>query len=297
MHNSANKTLPPVAFTQQAYPGVGTSIVAELETGSISLLAITTATIAMACKKCTHQTVIAATHNIGTTRAPCSKCGRLLEIEFYPEYVYPGKKKMGTLVTRNGRCVDIPEMTVQVTCAKCVPGENTSASSMQMAGVRPGEHRLGKCPTCYTELSLRIRKTLFVVELASEKKKKPVDKVKLSPGEPLPETGTCKHYKKSYRWLRFRCCGRLFPCDICHEEEINGPDGDRHVPEMAARMVCGFCSREQNVGETCLCGKGTTKGKQNPFWEGGKGVRNTVALSKKDSKKYKGAGRQKTEKH
>lgn len=26
-------------------------------------------------------------------------------------------------------------------------------------------------------------------------------------GQPLPDSGTCKHYRHSYRWLRFPCCG------------------------------------------------------------------------------------------
>lgn len=31
----------------------------------------------------------------------------------------------------------------------------------------------------------------------------------LKVGEPLPAFGTCKHYRHSYRWLRFPCCGGL----------------------------------------------------------------------------------------
>jgi hypothetical protein len=36
-------------------------------------------------------------------------------------------------------------------------------------------------------------------------------------GQPLPANGGCQHFKKSLRWLRFKCCGRAFPCPICHE--------------------------------------------------------------------------------
>lgn len=35
--------------------------------------------------------------------------------------------------------------------------------------------------------------------------------------------GTCKHYKKSKRWLRFSCCNRIYPCDICHDEQSDHP--------------------------------------------------------------------------
>ena len=34
-------------------------------------------------------------------------------------------------------------------------------------------------------------------------------------GRPLPNKGTCAHYKHSYRWLRFPCCGRAYPCAAC----------------------------------------------------------------------------------
>ena len=53
------------------------------------------------------------------------------------------------------------------------------------------------------------------------------------------------------RWLRFPCCGRRFACDLCHEE---GTDG--HEMKWAQRMVCGYCSKEQALGEQCNhCGK------------------------------------------
>ena len=53
------------------------------------------------------------------------------------------------------------------------------------------------------------------------------------------------------RWLRFPCCGRRFACDLCHEEQTDG-----HEMKWAQRMVCGYCSHEQPLGEQCKhCGK------------------------------------------
>uniref|UniRef100_A0A1I8JQZ7 C3H1-type domain-containing protein n=1 Tax=Macrostomum lignano TaxID=282301 RepID=A0A1I8JQZ7_9PLAT len=43
-----------------------------------------------------------------------------------------------------------------------------------------------------------------------KKPKKPIEP-DIRPGQPLPSNGTCRHYKRSYRWLRFPCCGRAFP--------------------------------------------------------------------------------------
>lgn len=91
-------------------------------------------------------------------------------------------------------------------------------------------------------------------------------------GKPLPGKGSCKHYKQSHRWLRsgmlisiaalvvfeaffftgklvpadtsacvarFPCCGRAYPCDVCHDEDQD------HLMELASRMICGHCAKEQ----------------------------------------------------
>mmetsp|Transcript_13469 Transcript_13469/g.26858 ORF Transcript_13469/g.26858 Transcript_13469/m.26858 type:complete len:677 (-) Transcript_13469:126-2156(-) len=111
----------------------------------------------------------------------------------------------------------------------------------------------------------------------------------LTHGQPLPDTGTCSHYRHSHRWLRFPCCGKRFPCDLCHEEATDG-----HEMKWATRMVCGFCSLEQSLGNRCIsCQKRLTtsssrpEGKNTRFWEGGTGQRNKRFLSVKDPHKYR----------
>jgi len=111
----------------------------------------------------------------------------------------------------------------------------------------------------------------------------------LEQGQPLPNTGTCSHYRHSHRWLRFPCCGKRFPCDLCHEEATDG-----HEMKWATRMVCGFCSLEQSLGNRCIsCEKRLTtsssrpEGKPTRFWEGGTGQRNKRFLSVKDPHKYR----------
>jgi hypothetical protein len=62
---------------------------------------------------------------------------------------------------------------------------------------------------------------------------------KLPQGRPLPELGTCAHYRSSHRWLRFPCCGAAWPCDVCHDK------GSDHPHEWAKRMICAWCGRER----------------------------------------------------
>lgn len=104
--------------------------------------------------------------------------------------------------------------------------------------------------------------------------------VKFKEGQELPNKGTCKHYKKSFRWFRFKCCNSLYPCDKCHDEKSG------HTAELANKMVCGLCSKEQTVRPECDCGMNLKK-KRSQFWEGGKGNRDKVTMSKKESKKYR----------
>uniref|UniRef100_A0A915PLX1 CHY-type domain-containing protein n=1 Tax=Setaria digitata TaxID=48799 RepID=A0A915PLX1_9BILA len=102
-------------------------------------------------------------------------------------------------------------------------------------------------------------------------------------GQPLPEKGTCKHYKKSYRWFRFPCCGKLYPCDSCH----NDVEKD-HDMKLANRMVCGFCSKEQpfQKAKPCInCNENVTRVKSQ-FWEGGKGCRDQIVMSRNDRRKH-----------
>ncbi|EEA08550.1 uncharacterized protein CMU_003890 [Cryptosporidium muris RN66] len=54
-------------------------------------------------------------------------------------------------------------------------------------------------------------------------------------------------------------------------------------------MICGYCSREQIFTEKCKFCHLTLTGNNSgsKFWEGGKGCRNPITLSNKDSHKYK----------
>jgi hypothetical protein len=114
----------------------------------------------------------------------------------------------------------------------------------------------------------------------------------LVPGQPLPDRGACVHYRHSYRWLRFPCCGRRYPCDLCHELGVE----DGHAMRWAQRMCCGFCSVEQPVADRCAhCCRKVAGSASNPsgratrFWEGGQGQRDPRRLSRRDAHRYRGS--------
>lgn len=113
-------------------------------------------------------------------------------------------------------------------------------------------------------------------QVSTQKFKKVVKDPVIQLGKPLPDEGTCKHYKKSYRWFRFPCCGKAFPCDVCHEEKEN------HIMVLANRMICGFCCKEQTYSpdKPCIgCDSSLTRIRSS-HWEGGKGCRDKIKMSR-----------------
>ena len=116
-------------------------------------------------------------------------------------------------------------------------------------------------------------------------------------GNPLPNEGACKHFRRSKRWLRFDCCGVAFPCPVCHE--LSGCD--RAVDGViATHEICGRCCHERKISdEPCSkCGfkMGRNRGSGRHHWNGGHGSRDTTLLSRKDKRKHKGVSASGTKK-
>ncbi|SBT33796.1 conserved Plasmodium protein, unknown function [Plasmodium ovale wallikeri] len=99
--------------------------------------------------------------------------------------------------------------------------------------------------------------------------------------------GACKHFKRSHRLFKFPCCNKIFPCPTCHDMNSN------HECTIARRVICGFCYREFDDDDVCICQRDKKTKKGGNFWEG---CRNAITLSKNDSKKYKLLNRQTVQK-
>ncbi|AFN84127.1 putative zinc finger domain-containing protein [Encephalitozoon romaleae SJ-2008] len=206
-------------------------------------------------------------------QAGCNRCGRILEMPGPTEC--PGCKCrveinyipsvdsefLGFLGLHGCKLICFNPSRYQLSCDSCHMNYETSELGI-------GDTFRIKCYECLSNISLKISN----IKLIQKKKET------LKPGQPLPDKGVCRHYKKSYRWFRFPCCNSLYPCDICHDEESG------HVHQMANKMVCGLCSKEQGVSKACDCGMNLKK--STSFWEGGKGSRNKATMSRKDRKKY-----------
>lgn len=172
------------------------------------------------------------------------------------------------------------------TCGKC------STDSQGLVSVR-GETTTNVCRECHSRFTFKIPDLRFLAYAPGSTPRLPItgpkqrtEKLGLRAGEPLPNRGTCAHYRRSYRWFRFSCCGKVHPCDRCHDE------AEGHDNEWASRMVCGWCSREQRYAvESCtFCGRSVIGKRGTGYWEGGKGTRNQVLMRRKDKRKYRHIG-------
>ena len=128
--------------------------------------------------------------------------------------IYKGKVSYqcyhNTLITPL-RCVPVDLILMQcettLTCLEC-GRDNTTL------GMNYGEHRDLWCKRCHMKLALYVEQCRFIqhragttvlpttLQSSGKKRSKKAKEAVIQVGKPLPEFGTCTHYKKSNRWLR-----------------------------------------------------------------------------------------------
>ena len=209
----------------------------------ISLLEPVSLNLTLSCNNCSE--VFDATNVVPGTliRRPCIKCRNDLAVAYEPQQLH-GKSAVIALVhVRNCRPFDLLPSAFVGTCSECLPeGDDEHVLSLncqKFSSVMRGYPSKRTCGYCQRLMTLQIglvnwqrtnlapRAAKRTAAAAGPSKKQKADELKalgIEPGKPLPANGTCKHYGKSYRWFRFPCCGRVYPCDVCHEEK----KGDKH---------------------------------------------------------------------
>lgn len=242
--------------------------------------------ITVSCSQCKTRTDIQVTENVPFTSI-CTKCKQAFGSLWVPVAVHAANNKLGELELQNILLADNLPSCFRITCLNC----NSIFNDKNLA---IGKSHQNNCRDCHKLLSYKIERlevksftmiSNFDLEKTKETKGKKLKNVGdgITRGLPLPKNGSCKHYK-SKRWQRFPCCHKLYPCHQCHDLDAD------HSAEWANRMVCGYCSVEQAMGDECSkCGKELAVVKQSTaHWEGGQGKRDVSTMSKKDNKKYRG---------
>ena len=218
----------------------------------------------------------------------CGKCDMPLMVAFRKQFLHSMCNIAGYLDVEGGKVMDLLPSTYSAICESC------NAVAPPFKNMDMGAKRMVICRNCHAKLFLKIELFDFVLlstqTLGTEAKNTTraklgptptKQKLNLTGGEPLPNHGACQHYRKSTRWFRFTCCQRVFACDKCHDAEM------QHPCELASRMICGYCSREQRFSPKCHYCQHDYVHKTTRFWEGGKGVRDRKLMSHKDKRKHK----------
>ncbi|KAJ2809299.1 hypothetical protein H4R20_000202 [Coemansia guatemalensis] len=305
----------------------------ELRFGSVQLSNVALAhchslNLSVRCERCKDTVVIrgiAATTRMAADRQQwqaCGTCSTVVGVRFRPDWMFDGNTTLGFLDCAGCRPVDMLASKLTLTCDACATGdsalaENTASKQLDTIGtVGIAAHAHFNCRTCYARMTVLLQEPVFerlqngpamgggsgktqiakAVERARGAKTRRREELALLgvvPGQPLPDHGSCKHFRRSQRWLRFPCCGKTYPCVSCHD------DKEDHPHEYAQSMLCGHCAKEQSVARTeksglCIgCGAQVVRkvDGNHAFWQGGTGVRDQTRMSRKEGRKYQGLGK------
>ncbi|KAI7241060.1 hypothetical protein KC330_g822 [Hortaea werneckii] len=262
----------------------------NLELHGIELLEVSSLSITIKCERCKDTMDVHRLRNYSGNASAmrqetCKKCAITMAVGFRSDMIHANSVRAGYLDLDGCTVVDMLPSNFSPTCAEC----STPFPAPGIIAVR-GDSAMTICRECHKKMTLRISELKFLLVSATAARasralgrKKPRENLGIHAGSELPRKGRCSHYAKSFRWFRFSCCSKVFPCDRCHDRE------SEHPLEHANRMICGYCSREQNYRpEDCgICHALMIGKKGSGFWEGGKGTRDPKRMSRKDPRKYK----------
>ncbi|XP_038076727.1 uncharacterized protein LOC119744722 [Patiria miniata] len=258
---------------------------------SISTLVAQTVGVVIQCSRCKNRCdVITPPKRVNMAR--CGKCQHQQLMTYRQSLIHHFTATLGFLDLEGCTTFDLilAECEFTLGCLNC--SEETKVTGLQF-----GQSRTTWCEKCHTKMTLLLETAKFhqlqiqgmethagqkahVIQVKQLRNQAHPD---IHEGHPLPNNGACKHYKKSFRWFRFPCCGKCYPCDECHDESETD-----HEMKYATRMICGFCCKEQQYSpdKPCIsCQSMTTKGRTT-HWEGGSGCRNKIKMSRNDKQKY-----------
>ncbi|XP_063782652.1 uncharacterized protein LOC134932282 isoform X2 [Pseudophryne corroboree] len=244
--------------------------------------------LSLQCSRCKVTADLSLTEKQPCT-AQCDKCNSHISGTFHPSILHQYTTVLGYVDIQGAVAKDLIllESTFMIGCLNCSHEE-------PLQNLTFGIIKDLNCLHCHSKLSICIEAAILqklerYPKKASGNKdlngfgRKTIRDPSIQHGKPLIDNGTCRHFRKSCRWLRFPCCGKTYPCDVCHIE------AEDHESELATRMLCGFCAKEQMYSnrKPCIsCGNMMNRNINSIHWEGGKGCRSKVKMSRKDRQKY-----------
>jgi uncharacterized CHY-type Zn-finger protein len=283
-----NEEEEPQVYMPGETPERGTMVsFPSIELHGIELLQLAILGISVKCERCKTVNEVTGLKPDVEKTASCKKCATPFAVKYRQTLIHENSTRAGFLDLAGCKVADMLPSTFVPTCERC------STPAPGLVSVR-GSSVTNVCRDCHGHFTFKIPEVKFLfitpgsLPPPTSGPRRKQEKLGLHAGDQLPSKGTCSHYRKSYRWFRFSCCSRVHPCDKCHDKE------EDHINEWANRIICGWCSREQNYSsavEACrFCGRYLIGRKGRGFWEGGKGTRDRRMMSRKDPRKYKRIG-------
>ncbi|KAK4154766.1 hypothetical protein C8A00DRAFT_42507 [Chaetomidium leptoderma] len=267
----------------------------SIELHGIELLQVSILNLSVKCDRCKTLNEITGLQNNNLSKtSSCKKCATPFTVGFRPELIHQHSTRAGFIDATGCTAADLLPSTFLPTCSQCSSTPKTGpGGGGGFTSVR-GETTTNVCRECHARFTFSLPDVRFLAYAPGSHgllppttgPRRKLEKLGLHAGEPLPNRGACGHYKRSYRWFRFECCSKVYPCDRCHDE------GEKHEHEWARRMVCGWCSREQRFHmESCaFCGRSVIGKRGTGYWEGGKGTREQRLMRRGDKRKYRRLG-------
>jgi hypothetical protein len=321
--------------TQQAQ---GTAIDCKVSIQNIATLEASHISLTLKCHRCRNNAVqmpdikASESHQIA-----CPHCLSVLTVLMRPLMIHAGNlKRIGYLDLDGCTALKLSIVSFIGTCAECpVPDDAKDHVVQSFSGLASGQAQTKPCRACFAKLTVEVNDFHFLNLSPSHTKQgarlarqgdsnaaaipKGVSKEALRlagkhTGQPLPDYGICRHYRRSFRWFRFPCCRRVYACDVCHdllagtqteaqsrassskEVAVAGLSSGKHRHELALFQICGFCSTEAAVNREArchACGTSLVKPGSAPgtlgsgFWEGGSGTRDQRLMNRHDKRKYR----------
>ncbi|OCK73282.1 hypothetical protein K432DRAFT_340518 [Lepidopterella palustris CBS 459.81] len=210
----------PANAGQASVPERGVSIsFPHLELHGIELLELVTLSLTIKCTRCKDtmdvSNIKSSTEGRSDVRLQsCKKCANSMSIVYRMDLMHVNSIRAGHLDLNGCSVVDLLPSSFIPSCAEC----SSPYPSPGIISVR-GETSVAFCRACHRKMVFRIPEVKFLLVGASAvcaswaPTRQKTEKLGIVAGQELPSHGRCEHYKKSYRWFRFSCCNRVFPCD------------------------------------------------------------------------------------
>ncbi|GMF10364.1 unnamed protein product [Phytophthora lilii] len=236
----------------------------------------------------------------------CPRCSVLHHVIMRPVFAHSQSNVLAYVNTENCYIADVLPSDMLATCLEC-------GCEALLERVTPRQRSEQACFSCHVKLAVMAKRfAAGQLEGSSGKRSNSPDASSAKTGkaskkgaklvtetfvlgQSLPRNGACDHYKHSLRWFRFQCCGKAFPCDVCHDSS-DCPEAN--LGKFASRMICGLCSKEQSSSvKVCSCGNDVAAKKTTSrHWEGGAGCRDSLQMSRWDKQKYRGQNKTESKK-